>query len=123
MGLKWCWQRGSDEAEAEVNIVADESLSATEKQALLPEYDPFEDYLELLIQYGYVILFVVAFPLTPLLALINNYLEIRIDCSKVRIVACKPQLILIHAFASAPLHVFPPTTTWRSRCWHVAAVL
>ena len=30
-----------------------------------------------MIQYGYVTLFVVAFPLTPLLALFNNLVEVR----------------------------------------------
>lgn len=30
------------------------------------------------IQYGYVTLFVAAFPLTPLLALLNNFVEIRL---------------------------------------------
>jgi hypothetical protein len=35
------------------------------------------------IQFGYASLFVVAFPLAPLLALINNYIEIRVDSFKV----------------------------------------
>lgn len=34
------------------------------------------------IQYGYVIFFVAAFPLAPLLAFINNVAEIRIDAQK-----------------------------------------
>lgn len=35
------------------------------------------------IQFGYAALFVVAFPLAPLLALLNNYVEIRVDSYKV----------------------------------------
>ena len=37
------------------------------------------------VQYGFVTLFVAAFPLAPLLALINNVFEIRLDAYKVRI--------------------------------------
>lgn len=36
-----------------------------------------------MIQYGFVVLFVVAFPLGPLFAFLNNILEIRIDAFKV----------------------------------------
>ncbi|ETV94708.1 hypothetical protein H310_11681 [Aphanomyces invadans] len=39
----------------------------------------FYDYLELVLQFGYTILFIGAFPATPLLSLINNVCEIRID--------------------------------------------
>jgi hypothetical protein len=56
-----------------------------ERQAKLKEYDEertFEDYAEMMIQYGFVTLFVVAFPLTPLLAFINNLLEVHIDALK-----------------------------------------
>ena len=36
----------------------------------------------LVIQYGFVTIFVAAFPLAPLLALINNIFEIRLDAYK-----------------------------------------
>ena len=39
--------------------------------------------LELAIQYGFITLFVAAFPLAPLFALINNAVEIRLDAIKV----------------------------------------
>ena len=35
-----------------------------------------------MIQYGFVTLFVAAFPLAPLLALLNNVFEIRLDAYK-----------------------------------------
>ncbi|UJR10628.1 hypothetical protein I4U23_014825 [Adineta vaga] len=41
-----------------------------------------DEYLELVIQFGFVTLFVVAFPLAPLLALINNLIELRLDAWK-----------------------------------------
>ncbi|XP_006015993.1 anoctamin-6 isoform X2 [Alligator sinensis] len=43
----------------------------------------FYEYLEMVIQFGFVTLFVASFPLAPLLALINNLLEIRIDAWKI----------------------------------------
>ena len=42
-----------------------------------------DEYLELAIQYGFITLFVAAFPLAPLFALINNALEVRLDAVKV----------------------------------------
>ncbi|KAJ6638053.1 Anoctamin-1 [Pseudolycoriella hygida] len=42
----------------------------------------FDDYLEMIIQYGFVTLFVVAFPLAPLFALLNNVFEMRLDAKK-----------------------------------------
>ena len=42
----------------------------------------FDDYSEMVLQYGYVVLFVSAMPLAPLLALFNNALEMHIDAYK-----------------------------------------
>ncbi|XP_050602828.1 anoctamin-6 isoform X3 [Macaca thibetana thibetana] len=42
----------------------------------------FYEYLEMIIQFGFVTLFVASFPLAPLLALVNNILEIRVDAWK-----------------------------------------
>uniref|UniRef100_A0A2K6G389 Anoctamin n=1 Tax=Propithecus coquereli TaxID=379532 RepID=A0A2K6G389_PROCO len=42
----------------------------------------FYEYLETVIQFGFVTLFVASFPLAPLLALINNIVEIRVDAWK-----------------------------------------
>ena len=48
-----------------------------------PPLDHFlTDIFHLVIQYGFVTLFVAAFPLAPLLALINNIFEIRLDAYK-----------------------------------------
>ncbi|CAF1156581.1 unnamed protein product [Adineta ricciae] len=41
-----------------------------------------DEYLELVIQFGFVTLFVAAFPLAPLFALCNNIIEIRLDAWK-----------------------------------------
>jgi len=42
----------------------------------------FYEYLEMVIQFGFVTLFVVAFPLAPAFALINNLIEIKLDANK-----------------------------------------
>ncbi|XP_072144438.1 anoctamin-4-like [Dermacentor andersoni] len=44
-----------------------------------PKLAPFDEYLQMAIQFGFVTLFVAAFPLAPLFALINNVCEIRLD--------------------------------------------
>ncbi|XP_049855202.1 anoctamin-4-like [Schistocerca gregaria] len=50
----------------------------------------FEEYLEMVIQYGFVTLFVAAFPLAPLFALLNNIGEIRLDAYKMLTQARRP---------------------------------
>ncbi|KAK2162685.1 hypothetical protein LSH36_93g01035 [Paralvinella palmiformis] len=42
----------------------------------------FEEYIEMVIQYGFVVIFIAAFPLAPLFALLNNIVEIRLDAYK-----------------------------------------
>uniref|UniRef100_A0A3B4A9F7 Anoctamin n=1 Tax=Periophthalmus magnuspinnatus TaxID=409849 RepID=A0A3B4A9F7_9GOBI len=42
----------------------------------------FDEYLEMVIQFGFITLFVASFPLAPLLALFNNIIEIRVDAWK-----------------------------------------
>ncbi|KAG1703865.1 hypothetical protein DVH05_006874 [Phytophthora capsici] len=64
-----------------------------EEQAKLVPYESneaFEDYNEMVIQYGFINLFVVAFPLTPLLALANNMLEVHVDAVKLCFVHRRP---------------------------------
>ena len=43
-----------------------------------------------MIQYGFITLFVTAFPLGPLFALINNLIEIRLDAYKFNCVFKRP---------------------------------
>ncbi|XP_050316664.1 anoctamin-1 isoform X4 [Bactrocera neohumeralis] len=42
----------------------------------------FPEYLEMVLQYGFVTLFVAAFPLAPFFALLNNIFEMRLDAKK-----------------------------------------
>jgi anoctamin-1 len=57
-----------------------------EDDFLLANWGPtslFYEYLEMVIQFGFVTIFVSAFPLAPLFALINNIFEIRLDAKKI----------------------------------------
>jgi hypothetical protein len=72
-------------------MIGDKQRAATKAEEQIEEellYEPYEekesmkDYAELVIQYGFVVLFVAAFPITPLLALINNIFEPHIDAYK-----------------------------------------
>ncbi|BES95437.1 Anoctamin [Nesidiocoris tenuis] len=49
----------------------------------LEEIDIFTEYLEMVLQFGFVTIFVSAFPLAPLCALINNLFESRCDAKKI----------------------------------------
>lgn len=55
------------------------------KDLKLIEWDSrslFPEYLEMVLQYGFVTIFVSAFPLAPLFALLNNIFETRLDAKK-----------------------------------------
>ncbi|CAI5733837.1 unnamed protein product [Hyaloperonospora brassicae] len=75
------------------NSVEKVSHNIIEDQAKLVPYESneaFEDYNEMVIQYGFINLFVVAFPLTPVLALANNLLEVHVDAVKLCFVHRRP---------------------------------
>uniref|UniRef100_A0A183TYK2 Anoctamin n=1 Tax=Toxocara canis TaxID=6265 RepID=A0A183TYK2_TOXCA len=58
-------------------------LTQAELESLMASYmRPLDDYLEMFIQFGYVLLFSPAFPLAALCALANNLIEIRVDAFK-----------------------------------------
>ena len=62
---------------------SDTNMSVPELQYLMLPYDPQADtinaYMALARQFGYMVLFVVAFPGAPIFAYISNYAQIRID--------------------------------------------
>uniref|UniRef100_F7EFY2 Anoctamin n=1 Tax=Monodelphis domestica TaxID=13616 RepID=F7EFY2_MONDO len=49
---------------------------------LLESQGLFQEYLEMVIQFGFITIFVASCPLAPLFALLNNWLEIRTDAQK-----------------------------------------
>ncbi|XP_064187649.1 anoctamin-8 isoform X1 [Anguilla rostrata] len=59
------------------------TLTQAEIESCMQTYeDTFQDYQEMFIQFGYVVLFSSAFPLAAMCALINNIIEIRSDAFK-----------------------------------------
>merc|ERR1719333_398648 len=57
--------------------------SQTEQDYKLVENEGlFQEYLEMVLQFGFITIFVAAFPLAPLFALLNNWVEIRLDAQK-----------------------------------------
>uniref|UniRef100_A0AAZ3S5Y3 Anoctamin n=1 Tax=Oncorhynchus tshawytscha TaxID=74940 RepID=A0AAZ3S5Y3_ONCTS len=58
-------------------------LAQAEIESCMQTYeDTFQDYQEMFVQFGYVVLFSSAFPLAAMCALINNIIEIRSDALK-----------------------------------------
>ncbi|XP_029285495.1 anoctamin-8 isoform X2 [Cottoperca gobio] len=62
---------------------ANNTLTQAEMESCMQTYaDTFQDYQEMFVQFGYVVLFSSAFPLAAMCALINNIIEIRSDAFK-----------------------------------------
>lgn len=70
-------------------------MSEIEKSYAMEEYHvmlgPFEDYAEMVIQFGYTTMFIAGFPLATVMSLINNYVEIRVDAWKLCHVCRRPE--------------------------------
>eukprot|EP00981_Chlorochromonas_danica_P001972 scaffold409_cov167-Ochromonas_danica.AAC.4 len=70
-------------------------MSEIEKTFVMPEYHvmlgPFEDFAEMVVQFGYTTMFVAAFPLATVLSLVNNYVEIRVDAWKLCHLCRRPE--------------------------------
>ncbi len=52
----------------------------------------FDEYLEMIIQFGLITMFAMAFPLGPLFAFLNNIFEIKIDSFKYLVQTKRPAL-------------------------------
>lgn len=98
-------QRASQDEGMEMSVVgsADNAsssasrneMSEVEKAFIMPEYHvmlgPFQDFAEMVIQFGYTTMFVAAFPLATVLSLVNNYVEIRVDAWKLCHLSRRPE--------------------------------
>jgi hypothetical protein len=65
-------------------------LEDIKRQRAAEEFDVFTDYAEIVVQYGYVVMFVGFFPLAPLFALIECIVEIRVDAYKLCVLSRRP---------------------------------
>ena len=79
MLMNW-WKRRKNVETTEDNLYVRHEKDFDLTQ--LPPLGLFGEYFEMVMQFGFVTMFVAAFPLAPLLALINNAIEIRIDAYK-----------------------------------------
>jgi hypothetical protein len=76
-------------------------LSSPDNQSLFEEevnkeaYEEFDDYIEMIIQLGYICLFASAYPLAPFVAMIANFIEIRLDTFKITHVHRRPTSVRV----------------------------
>lgn len=72
--------RGDDREESERRFV-----SRVRRELLLPPYDLFGDYAEMATQFGYIVLWSVSWPLSPVMGFVNNFFELRSDAAKISV--------------------------------------
>ncbi|KAI1498720.1 calcium-activated chloride channel-domain-containing protein [Biscogniauxia marginata] len=65
-------------------------LQRVRNEAELDVYDVAVDYREMVVQFGYLSLFSAIWPLTPVMFLINNWIELRSDLMKIAISCQRP---------------------------------
>ena len=66
----------------------------------LPIYDSYDDYLEMIVQFGYITLFAGAFPLSGVFSLIFNTLEVTSDAFKLKHAYRRPIPSLVNGIGS-----------------------
>ncbi|GAA6022675.1 hypothetical protein JCM10207_008577 [Rhodosporidiobolus poonsookiae] len=57
-------------------------LERIRHEQLLPTNNIFDEYAEMVVQFGYIVLFAVIWPISPLWSLVNNFFELRSDAFK-----------------------------------------
>jgi anoctamin-10 len=85
-------RRGGANPDPSINDHAEETdfLTRVRNEAELPGYDVTDDLREMVIQFGYLSLFSVVWPLVPVSFLINNWIELRSDAVKICIESQRP---------------------------------
>ncbi len=66
------------------------NLKLGKRQTLLEPYESFDDWQEIIIQYGYIVLFASVFPMGPLLSWLANEIERHHDLFKLKYVSQRP---------------------------------
>ncbi len=74
------------------DVMSDETnISTLAENSRKDHYDQFDDYIEMIIQLGYITLFASAYPLAPFVAIIANFIELRLDAFKLTYVTMRPR--------------------------------
>ncbi|XP_015256565.1 PREDICTED: anoctamin-9-like [Cyprinodon variegatus] len=80
-----CYKKDESELKEGEELCDNCKLNDWQKNYQLTDVDSFSlfnEFLEMVIQFSFTTIFVAAFPLAPLFALINNVIEIRLDAIK-----------------------------------------
>ena len=97
LAVKWGAVRVANTEPASVKVAtegSDTAASAALKAELaLDPYEDFDDYLEMVIQFGYITLFASAFPLAAALSLASNVLELGSDLFKLSFLCRRPPAV------------------------------
>ena len=75
-----------------LSLLKDKKESIIAQELKKDNLELFDDYLEMVIQYGYITLFASAFPFAPALSFITNIIEMKSDGFKVSFLVKKPQV-------------------------------
>ncbi|NXD15212.1 ANO7 protein, partial [Nothocercus nigrocapillus] len=81
--LKCWWQKHRFDSSKKAAKERESEKAPWEKNYQLLVFEGlFDEYLEMVMQFGFITIFVAACPLAPLFALLNNWVEIRLDAQK-----------------------------------------
>ncbi|KAF8835484.1 DUF590-domain-containing protein [Paxillus ammoniavirescens] len=97
-----------------------EFLETVRSEVALPEYEVFEDYGEMVTQFGYVALWSTIWPLAPAMSLLNNYIEARSDAFKIAVHTRRP--IPVRTDTIGPWFELLSFLTWLSALTNSALV-
>ena len=81
------WKLAGEEMESASEYI---NADAIYNESKLEPYQPHADYLDMAIQFGYVLMFSIVWPFCPFCALINNFLEIRGDAFRLMFLRRRP---------------------------------
>lgn len=89
----WSAKRKTAKDEAKKDKNSKEYIEAKENEEVEKgEYETFDDYLEMIITFGYVTLFAAAFPLASFISMIFIYFEARSDLYKLEKLVKRPRV-------------------------------
>ena len=87
-------------AKREVKQTHEDYMKEKMKELQLAEYESFDDYLEMITQFGYITLFATAFPLSGVLSLVFNFMEMKSDSLKLKLAYRRPIPTIVNGIGS-----------------------